>query len=77
MTNSYGGRNLELATDLPWQVTWQLTVLLLTKDPGSRQRSNQPRMRLPSELKMPLKFISSACGLLALARASTLETFPS
>ena len=36
-----------------------------------------PRILRPSSRKMPLKFISSACGLLALAIASFCVTFPS
>ena len=45
--------------------------------PTRFMEGDQPRMRRPSSRKMPLKFISSACGLVALARASFSETLPS
>ena len=39
------------------------------------QRTDQPRIRRPSSRKIPLKFISSACGLVALAKASFSSNF--
>jgi hypothetical protein len=52
-----------------------LTASRPTAEPA--ESNYQLRMRLPSVRKMPWKFISSACALVALASASFCETMPS